>query len=151
MYVHMVYMKHLYMSLVIKCTLTMRETKGIKGGGRNLRPAAIHVLNLHNEIPCSLTNPLLTISLHLPFMACSLKWNHLSLVFLTRWLHFIMKSSVVQKAGLKGAWAFLPLLPGLFHLCGGLGFHCGFDKVFSDNFVLTQPPDAALDHSEDLL
>lgn len=152
-YIHMVYMKH--DSPVIKCTLgdfmTMRETQqATKGGGRNLRPAAIHVHNLHNEIPSFSDKPplpLLKISLHLPFMACSLNGNHLSAVFLTRWLHFFMKSSVVQKAGLKGGWACLPLLPGLFHICGCLRFQCGFNKVLSDDFIPAQPPNATMNNT----
>lgn len=51
------------------------------------------------SFPHSLTNPLLKISLPVQFIACSLNRNHLSNVFLTRWLHVIMRSSLVWQEG----------------------------------------------------
>lgn len=44
-----------------------------------------------------------------------------------------------------------PLLPLHRPVCGSLGSHCGFKKVLSDHFVFAQPPDALVDHSEDLV
>lgn len=43
------------------------------------------------------------------------------------------------------------LLPDLFHLRGSLRSGCRLDKVLGDNLVLSQPPEAALHHPQDLL
>lgn len=68
----------------------------------------------------------------------------------TGWLRFIAKSSAVKRAATRGSDdPFRPLLPDLLHL--SLEPRWGFDKVLGDHLVLAQPPDAALDRSEDLL
>ena len=71
---------------------------------------------------------------------------------LTSWLHLHHEVFYVTESRYgKEGWACHPLLPGLFHLCGGLRSCCGFDKVLGDNLILAQPPDTVLNHSEDLL
>lgn len=51
----------------------------------------------------------------------------------------------------REGWSFHPLLPDLCPLRGNPKSLCELDKVFGNNFVLAQSPDAALHHPQDLL
>lgn len=133
-------------TLTIKCTsgdlMTVRETKAHEGGGRNLRPAAVHVQNLHNELPSFSDKPPAE-----DFIACSIYSLFLkSKPSEQRVPHKVTARHHEVFSGLTGGGACLSLLPGLSQR-----FLCGFTKVLNDNFLPAQPPNATLNHSEDLL
>lgn len=128
------------------------KQKEIKSNGflcdGNLMPAVIQVLNLHKAIT-SVSDKLLwrfhSVSIYGFFLNClSLICSRFDCA--SWWSPLRYKE---QQWG--GTRTLFPLLPDLFRFCGSLRFRWGFDKVLSDHLILTQPPDAALDHSEDLL
>jgi len=65
---------------------------------RNLRPAVIHGLNLLNEILLWQAQKILT---RLPFMACSLNRNHLSLVLLASLHHEVFCTETAMNRSLS--------------------------------------------------
>lgn len=74
------------------------------------------------------------------FLTCAMSVFHL-------WL---LKTETTW-AGFGDDETFHPLLPDLCPLRGNPRPLCGLDKVFGDDFVLAQPPDAALHHPQGLL